>query len=92
MFKSTAQLSTREPTMMLVLAYAKLAGVSTDELIDDKLKLPKKKNIIRLLTSTLIQFRRVTETRRRKPKRNMGISSCGPQSNIVDLPFVERTK
>ena len=29
----------REPTMMLVLAYARLAGVSTDVLIDDKLKL-----------------------------------------------------
>jgi len=41
MFKSPAQLSAREPTMMLVLAYARLAGVSTDVLIDDKLKLPK---------------------------------------------------
>ncbi len=30
----------REPTMMLVLAYARLAGISTDVLIDDKLKLP----------------------------------------------------
>jgi transcriptional regulator with XRE-family HTH domain len=30
----------REPTMMLVLAYAKLAGISTDVLIDDKMKLP----------------------------------------------------
>jgi transcriptional regulator with XRE-family HTH domain len=29
----------REPTMMLVLAYARLAGISTDVLIDDKLKL-----------------------------------------------------
>jgi transcriptional regulator with XRE-family HTH domain len=29
----------REPTMMLVLAYARLAGVSTDVLIDDKMKL-----------------------------------------------------
>jgi len=28
----------REPTMMLVLAYARLAGVSTDVLIDDKMK------------------------------------------------------
>jgi transcriptional regulator with XRE-family HTH domain len=31
----------REPTMMLVLAYARLAGISTDVLIDDKLKLEK---------------------------------------------------
>jgi transcriptional regulator with XRE-family HTH domain len=30
----------REPTMMLVLAYARLARVSTDVLIDDKMKLP----------------------------------------------------
>ena len=28
--------SQREPTMMLVLAYARLAGISTDVLIDDK--------------------------------------------------------
>jgi transcriptional regulator with XRE-family HTH domain len=28
----------REPTMMLVLAYARLAGISTDVLIDDKMK------------------------------------------------------
>ena len=31
----------REPTMMLVLAYARLAGISTDVLIDDKLKLDR---------------------------------------------------
>jgi len=31
----------REPTMMLVLAYARLARISTDVLIDDKLKLEK---------------------------------------------------
>ena len=30
----------REPPLMLLLAYAKLAGVSTDVLIDDKMKLP----------------------------------------------------
>lgn len=30
----------REPTMMLVLAYARLAGISTDVLIDDKMRLP----------------------------------------------------
>jgi transcriptional regulator with XRE-family HTH domain len=30
----------REPPLMLLLAYARLAGVSTDVLIDDKLKLP----------------------------------------------------
>ena len=32
----------REPTMMLVLAYARLASVSVECLIDDKLKLEKK--------------------------------------------------
>ena len=31
----------REPTAMLLLAYARLAGISTDVLIDDKLDLPK---------------------------------------------------
>jgi transcriptional regulator with XRE-family HTH domain len=31
----------REPTMMLVLAYARLAGISTDVLIDDRLRLPE---------------------------------------------------
>jgi len=30
----------REPPLMLLLAYARLAGVSTDVLIDDKLTLP----------------------------------------------------
>lgn len=30
----------REPPLMLLLAYAKLAGVSTDVLIDDKVRLP----------------------------------------------------
>lgn len=30
----------REPTMMLVLAYARLGKVSVESLIDDKLKLP----------------------------------------------------
>ena len=31
----------REPTMMLVLAYARLAKVSVESLIDDKMKLEK---------------------------------------------------
>jgi transcriptional regulator with XRE-family HTH domain len=31
----------REPTMMLVLAYARLAKVSMESLIDDKMKLSK---------------------------------------------------
>jgi len=30
----------REPPLMLLLAYARLAGISTDVLIDDKLDLP----------------------------------------------------
>ncbi len=30
----------REPPAMLLLAYARLAGISTDVLIDDKLDLP----------------------------------------------------
>ncbi len=30
----------REPTLLVLLEYARLAGVSTDVLIDDKLNLP----------------------------------------------------
>lgn len=30
----------REPPLMVLLAYARLAGVSTDVLIDDKVRLP----------------------------------------------------
>jgi len=32
----------REPPLLVLLKYARLAGVSTDVLIDDKLKLPDK--------------------------------------------------
>lgn len=32
----------REPPLLLLLAYARLAGVSTDVLIDDKLDLPNR--------------------------------------------------
>jgi transcriptional regulator with XRE-family HTH domain len=32
----------REPPLMLLLAYARLVGISTDLLIDDDLDLPKK--------------------------------------------------
>ena len=31
----------REPDLIVLLEYARLAGVSTDVLIDDKMKLPK---------------------------------------------------
>ena len=34
------ELGTREPSLLVVLRYARLAGVSTDVLIDDKLSLP----------------------------------------------------
>ena len=36
----------REPTMMLVLAYAKLAGISTDVLIDDKITVAQMERIM----------------------------------------------
>jgi transcriptional regulator with XRE-family HTH domain len=32
----------REPPLTLLLAYARLAGISTDMLIDDKMELPRK--------------------------------------------------
>lgn len=38
---STYELGKREPSLPLLLAYARLAVTSTDVLIDDKLDLPK---------------------------------------------------
>jgi transcriptional regulator with XRE-family HTH domain len=35
------ELGTREPSLPILLKYARLAGVSTDVLIDDKLRLSK---------------------------------------------------
>ena len=35
------ELGTREPSLPILLKYARLAGTSTDVLIDDKLMLPK---------------------------------------------------
>ena len=35
------ELGTREPTLLILLKYARLAGVSSDVLIDDDLDLPK---------------------------------------------------
>ena len=32
----------REPSLLVVLMYARLAGISTDVLIDDKMDLPKR--------------------------------------------------
>jgi transcriptional regulator with XRE-family HTH domain len=39
---STYELGKREPSLPLLLAYARLAAISTDILIDDKLDLPKR--------------------------------------------------
>ena len=36
------ELGTREPPLPVLLKYARLAGVSTDLLIDDKMDLPKR--------------------------------------------------
>jgi transcriptional regulator with XRE-family HTH domain len=38
---SNFELGTREPDLLILLRYARLAGVSTDVLIDDRLDLPK---------------------------------------------------
>lgn len=38
---SAYELGNREPPLPVLLKYARLAGVSTDVLIDDKLRLPK---------------------------------------------------
>ena len=40
---SAFELGTREPPLPVLLAYARLADISTDVLIDDELKLPHKK-------------------------------------------------
>ena len=36
------ELGTREPPLPVLLKYARLAGISTDVLIDDKMDLPKR--------------------------------------------------
>jgi transcriptional regulator with XRE-family HTH domain len=36
------ELGTREPTLIVLLKYAQLVGITTDILIDDDLDLPKK--------------------------------------------------
>jgi transcriptional regulator with XRE-family HTH domain len=36
------ELGTREPPLKILLKYARLAGISTDILIDDEMDLPKK--------------------------------------------------
>lgn len=36
------ELGTREPPLPVLLKYARLAGISTDALIDDKMDLPKR--------------------------------------------------
>ena len=45
------ELGTRQPDLLVLLRYARLAGVSTDVLIDDKLKLPglRKAHYLRLV-------------------------------------------
>ncbi len=35
------ELGTREPTLLILLKYARLVGISTDILIDDELDLPQ---------------------------------------------------
>ncbi|HEY0428426.1 MAG TPA: helix-turn-helix transcriptional regulator [Pyrinomonadaceae bacterium] len=39
---SAFELGTREPPLPVLLAYARLAGISTDALIDDEINLPNK--------------------------------------------------
>ena len=40
---SQYELGTREPPLPILLKYARLAGISTDVLIDDDLRIPKPK-------------------------------------------------
>lgn len=39
---SNYELGQREPPLFVLLAYARVAGICTDVLIDDEIKLPKK--------------------------------------------------
>ena len=39
---SAYELGTREPDLLTLLQYARVAGISTDALIDDKLDLPSR--------------------------------------------------
>lgn len=39
---SLYEISERVPGLLIILAYARIAGISTDVLIDDKLDLPEK--------------------------------------------------
>jgi transcriptional regulator with XRE-family HTH domain len=59
---SNYELGTREPPLPVILKYARLAGISTDFLIDDDLDLPE-----RLPTGTKHEWimRRVRPTQRR---------------------------
>lgn len=42
----------REPPLLLLLAYARLIGISTDLLIDDELDLPKNKSLSRRMRTS----------------------------------------
>ena len=50
------ELGTREPPLTILLKYARLAGVSTDVLIDDELDLPDK--LMRLTRSKGVRRRK----------------------------------
>lgn len=44
---SSFELGTREPPLPVILRYARVAGISTDILLDDQLEVPKKLPIIK---------------------------------------------
>jgi len=58
------ELGTREPSLPILLKYARCVGISTDVLIDDKLNLPDK-----LLKGTTREVVRHTRTLRTNRKR-----------------------
>jgi transcriptional regulator with XRE-family HTH domain len=57
----------REPPLLLLLAYARLAGISTDVLIDDKLQLPDK--FVSPLTRSSVKPLSMSKIRRHVKKR-----------------------
>jgi transcriptional regulator with XRE-family HTH domain len=58
------ELGTREPSLPILLKYARLVGISTDVLIDDKLDLPNK--LLRGSNREIISRKRTPRTNRKR--------------------------
>jgi transcriptional regulator with XRE-family HTH domain len=61
---SAFETGAREPSLPVLLKYARLVGVSTDVLIDDELDLPAK--LLKAPTRDEVRHKRTTETKRKR--------------------------